>query len=534
MQVIFRAAARARARFEALAASLVDIRAAGRFPSSTCPTGGRQSAAGNALSRGGVRLSPGGAHVHGAQVGAPERGAGVRLGCARGGRRCVSGAGAVGRWHAAARTDQTVVQGPEAGGAAGAGCGRGAGVPAQPRGHLPRPQVEQRVAGRGLDAGSGVRFRYCQTGGGRPGRPDDPRVRHVPVHVAGGYPGQVGLRRQGRRVQFRDPAERDVHRRGAVQSAAPAAGAGGGRGGEQRLATGHAGVRGAQIPRVARVDSQVLGTAGQRPSGHRGSMSRTACHSGQVLCRVRRGGERHWPHPHSVDRSNANSSRIRRGIGGRYGAGHAMAAIDSLKAPHWPVYLSGMNRDEDDAPIPADHVAADLHLVEGLTVVHAQSRAHHLREDEQVPAVRLDDRRLGEIVRHRRLRLADALHQADLALAEAAADASIPRYENLRKVRFRGAAEVEAVSMTEDRGRGARRRPTGRAPAGDGMPRRGEFRHVTLYNQYESNGDIPAKRRTCERAHARHRGIGGARPPPRNPPFRTLAPALVPACRTTR
>ena len=57
----------------------------------------------------------------------------------------------------------------------------------------------------------------------------------------------------------------------------------------------------------------------------------------------------------------------------------------------------GLVRDRELAEVVADHVGLDLDGGEDLAVVHADDRPDHLRHDEHVAQVRLDD--VGLIVR---------------------------------------------------------------------------------------------------------------------------------------
>lgn len=56
--------------------------------------------------------------------------------------------------------------------------------------------------------------------------------------------------------------------------------------------------------------------------------------------------------------------------------------------------LHGFVGDGELAQVVADHLWFDLHLVEGLAVVHAHHATHHLRQDDHVPQVRLHHLRL--------------------------------------------------------------------------------------------------------------------------------------------
>lgn len=59
-----------------------------------------------------------------------------------------------------------------------------------------------------------------------------------------------------------------------------------------------------------------------------------------------------------------------------------------------PAVLHGFVGDGELAQVVADHLWFDLHLVEGLAVVHAHHATHHLRQDDHVPQVRLHHLRL--------------------------------------------------------------------------------------------------------------------------------------------
>jgi len=54
----------------------------------------------------------------------------------------------------------------------------------------------------------------------------------------------------------------------------------------------------------------------------------------------------------------------------------------------------GLVRDRELAQVVANHVGLDLNRGEDLAVVHADDRADHLRHNEHVAQVRLDDVRL--------------------------------------------------------------------------------------------------------------------------------------------
>uniref|UniRef100_A0A8I5TF45 Uncharacterized protein n=1 Tax=Pongo abelii TaxID=9601 RepID=A0A8I5TF45_PONAB len=78
-----------------------------------------------------------------------------------------------------------------------------------------------------------------------------------------------------------------------------------------------------------------------------------------------------------------------------------------------PAVLYGLVGDGELAQVVADHLRLDLHLVEGLAVVDADHAAHHLRQDDHVPQVRLHHFRLLH-GRRLLLGLAQALQQGVL------------------------------------------------------------------------------------------------------------------------
>lgn len=59
-----------------------------------------------------------------------------------------------------------------------------------------------------------------------------------------------------------------------------------------------------------------------------------------------------------------------------------------------PAVLHRLVGDGELAQVVADHLGFDLHLVEGLAVVHTHHAAHHLGQNDHVPKVGLHHLRL--------------------------------------------------------------------------------------------------------------------------------------------